>query len=125
MAKTPSGSAPVWPTLDEQLTRARAPADSALAKLIAANQDFSILRPEEAHDSLRIPPWLRVLYKRGQPNREYSASDPSGGYPQYLWTTLQWMMLHPDLPVQRGPEHQGPPPLNLLDAVKKGPSGGS
>jgi hypothetical protein len=98
-----SASAPVWPTLERQLTDARAVPGSAFAELIAANQDFSILRPEEANDNLRIPPWLRVYYKSNHPNGDYSASNPSGGYPEYVRTALQWMMLHQDLPVQKGP----------------------
>jgi len=92
-----------WPTLREQLAQAHAPAGSPLAQLIESNQDFSILRPEEAHDHLRLPPWLRVLYRRSHPNGDYSASNPSGGYPQYAWTAFEWMRLHPDLPVQQGP----------------------
>jgi hypothetical protein len=71
-----------------------------------------------------LPPWLRVLFKRNQPDRQYAAADPSGGYPQYLWTTLEWMEMHPDLPVQRGPESQGSPPSSLLDVVKKGQGDG-
>jgi len=92
-----------WPSLEEQLAKAHAPPGSPLAELIAANQDFSILRPEEAHDNLKLPPWLRVLYRRSHPDGDYSASNPSGGYPQYARTALEWMMLHPDLPVQKGP----------------------
>jgi hypothetical protein len=92
-----------WPSLEEQLARAHAPTGSRLAELIAANQDFSILRPEEAHDNLKLPPWLRVLYRRSHPDGDYSASNPSGGYPQFARTALEWMMLHPDLPVQKAP----------------------
>jgi hypothetical protein len=99
-------SAPKWPTLEDQLTQARAVPGSAFAELIAANQDFSVLRPEEANDNLKLPPWLRVLYRSSHPEGVFSASDPSGGYPQYLWTSLEWMMLHQDLPVQKGPEPQ-------------------
>lgn len=98
--------APVWPSLDEQLRQAQAPPNSPLAKLIADNQDFSMLRPEEAHDNLKLPPWLRVLYRKSHPDGDYSASNPSGGYPQYAWTAFEWMKLHPDLPVQQGPTKQ-------------------
>jgi hypothetical protein len=119
------GNAAAWPTLEKQLAEANAPPGSPLAELIAENQDFSILRPDEANDGLRLPPWLRVLYKRNQPNRTFSATDPSGGYPQYLWTTLEWMKMHPDLPVQKGPEHHGSPPPSLLDVVKGGRADGN
>ena len=100
---------PEWPSLEEQLEKAHAPPGSRLAELIGANQDFSILRPEEAHDNLKLPPWLRVLYRRSHPDGDYSASNPSGGYPQFARTALEWMMLHPDLPVQQGPGEQNGP----------------
>lgn len=96
-----------WPTLEKQLAAVHAPPGSPLAKLIQENQDFSMLRREEATDNLRLPPWLRVLYRKSHPDGDYSASNPSGGYPQYLWTYLEWATLHPDLPVQQGPESQG------------------
>jgi len=35
-----------WPTLREQLAESHVPAGSALDKLIRANQDFSLLRPD-------------------------------------------------------------------------------
>jgi hypothetical protein len=54
-------------------------------------------------DDLKLPPWLRVLYRRSHPDGDYSASNPSGGYPQFARTALEWMMLHPDLPVQKAP----------------------
>ena len=95
---------PIWPTLEEQLAAAKVIPGSALERLIIENQDFSILRPGEAHDSLGLPPWLRVYFKKTHPDLDYSAENPSGGYPQYLKTGLEWMILHQDLPVQRGPE---------------------
>lgn len=107
MTQTSGGAGgPPWPTLQEQLELARAVPGTAFAELIAANQDFSTLRPDEASDNLRLPPWLRVLYRGSHPAGVFSASDPSGGYPQYLWTSLEWMMLHQDLPVQKGPDSQ-------------------
>src|ERR1700760_1630470 len=51
-----------WPSLQTQLAQDRVPAGSALATLIASNQDFQMLRPEEAYDKLAVPPWLRVLW---------------------------------------------------------------
>jgi hypothetical protein len=44
-----------WPTLEKQVAAVHAPPGSPLAKVIADNQDFSILRPEEASDNLRLP----------------------------------------------------------------------
>src|SRR5215204_5681714 len=73
-----------WPTLEEQLARDRVPAGSELAKLIAANQDFQMLRPEDAKDDIGAPPWLRVWWRKLHPDAEYPANDPTGGYPLAL-----------------------------------------
>ncbi|MFY9820585.1 MAG: sialidase family protein [Thermoanaerobaculia bacterium] len=86
-----------WPSLKAQLASDRAPAGSALARLIAENQDLGILRPEEAHDKMGLPPWLRVLWRKQHPDGEFLASDPTGGYPLILKELHEWMVLHPDL----------------------------
>jgi len=91
------GSQSPWPTLDEQLREAGAPQGSALAKLIADNQDFSMLRAEEAQDKLRLPPWLRVHWRKNHPDYTYIPGDPTGGYPLALRDMYIWMTLHPDL----------------------------
>jgi hypothetical protein len=91
------GSPPIWPSLDEQLIEAGAPPGSALAKLIASNQDFSMLRSEEAHDKLRLPSWLRVHWRKNHPDYNYIPGDPTGGYPLALRDMYIWMKLHPDL----------------------------
>ncbi|HEX6904826.1 MAG TPA: hypothetical protein VF789_34280 [Thermoanaerobaculia bacterium] len=85
------------PTLEEQLAQDRVPAGSELAKLIAANQDFQMLRPEEARDNIGAPPWLRIWWRKLHPEAEYPANDPTGGYPLALREIHQWMILHPDL----------------------------
>src|SRR6266852_1934363 len=81
-----------WPGLHEQLQADHVLPGSALAKLIAENQDFGLLRPEEVADSLRLPPWLRVLWRKHHPEGRYLASDPSGGYPLLLRNIYQWMI---------------------------------
>jgi hypothetical protein len=73
-----------WPGLEEQLQADHVAPSSALAKLIAENQDFGLLRPEEAADARRLPPWLRVLWRKHHPDGRYLASDPTGGYPRLL-----------------------------------------
>jgi hypothetical protein len=88
---------PLWPTLDQQLTADTVPAGSALSRLIAANQDFSILRPEEAKDKIRIPLWLRVVWRKAHPEQAYPGDDPTGGYPLVLKEAYEWMLSHPDL----------------------------
>ena len=86
-----------WPTLGEQLAQAHVPAGSALAKLIRANQDFSLLRPDEAYDKIRVPAWLRIAWRKAHPEMEYSPMDPTGGYPLVLKEVAEWMESHPDL----------------------------
>ena len=96
--KQKDGGGPrIWPSLDEQIVEAGAPRGSALAKLIAKNQDFSMLRPEEAHDRLRLPLWLRVHWRKNHPDYTYIPGDPTGGYPLALRDMHIWMKLHPSL----------------------------
>jgi hypothetical protein len=86
-----------WPTLRQQIAQIEAPAGSALEKLIRENQDFSLLRPDEAYDKIRIPLWLRVHWRKAHPEMEYSPLDPTGGYPLVLKEVAEWMEHHPDL----------------------------
>ncbi|HEX6901034.1 MAG TPA: hypothetical protein VF789_15025 [Thermoanaerobaculia bacterium] len=102
------GAAPDWPTLSQQLQAGAVEPRSALAALIAANQDFSLLRPEEAKDKIRIPLWLRVLWRRAHPEVVYSATDPTGGYPLVLKEAYEWMLSHQDL--VPGPADKDAPP---------------
>src|SRR5262249_4038225 len=62
-----------------------------------ANQDFSLLRPEEADDKLLIPLWLRVQWRKANPEGNYSAADPTGGYPLVLREVAEWMVHHQNL----------------------------
>jgi hypothetical protein len=94
-AQTPQGAIASWPTLAQQLEGVTP--GSALDALIRANQDFSLLRPEEAKDTLRLPPWLRVYWRKAHPEGNYSALDPTGGYPLVLKEIYEWMMTHQDL----------------------------
>jgi hypothetical protein len=90
-------AAGAWPSLEEQLLADHVAAGSALAKLIAGNQDLGLLRREESADSLQLPPWLRVLWRKHHPNDRYLASDPTGGYPRLLRDLHRWMVAHQDL----------------------------
>ncbi|HVT16013.1 MAG TPA: sialidase family protein [Thermoanaerobaculia bacterium] len=72
---------------------------SALERLIRANQDYALLRPEELHDDLGLPPWLRVLWRKTHPdNRAGRAdrADRSRGYPLVLHEVYEWMLRHQD-----------------------------
>jgi hypothetical protein len=94
-----------WPSVQEQLVDSHVIPGSALERLILANQDFGMLRAEEATDSLRIPPFLRVLYRKNHPHDRFSPHDPTGGYPLVLNEVWEWMLTHQDL--QAGPGKQG------------------
>jgi hypothetical protein len=94
-----------WPSVQEQLADSHVAPGSALERLILENQDFSLLRSEEASDSLRIPPWLRVLYHKNHPRDRFSPHDPTGGYPLVLNEVWEWMLTHQDL--KPGPGRQG------------------
>ena len=101
LAATPASpqelTPPAWPSLAEQLAADHVVPGSALALLIAVNQDFLLLRPEEVKDTLRLPPWLRVWWRKAHPEGNYSAGDPTGGYPLVLKEILEWMLSHQDL----------------------------
>jgi hypothetical protein len=92
-----STNPPHWPSLEEQIVKAGVDPDSALARLIRANQDFSMLRPEEAKDLIRVPLWLRVVWRKAHPEMAYPADDPTGGYPFVLKEVYEWMLSHQDL----------------------------
>ncbi len=92
-----SAQKPAFPTLDRQLAEARVVPGRALERLIRANQDVSLLRPEEAKDKLLLPPWLRVWWRKNHPEGRYDGADPTGGYPLVLREVLEWMMTHQDL----------------------------
>ena len=108
-----------WPSLKEQLARDQVPAGSALSRLIAENQDFRLLRPEEAHDKLGLPPWLRVLWRKQHPELDYSGGDATGGYPLVLRDIHGWMVRHPDLKPVDTPEGDVPSPA--AKAASAGP----
>lgn len=77
--------------------RSESSPSSALEKLIQDNQDFHLLRPEEAHDDIGLPLWLRVYWRKNHPEGVYSANDPTGGYPRVLKNIHAWMLANPDL----------------------------
>ena len=92
-----------WPSVEEQLADDRIAPDSSLERLIRENQDFHLLRPEEASDRIGLPLWLRVYWRKNHPDQTYSADDPTGGYPRALKNLYAWMLAHPDLPARSGP----------------------
>jgi hypothetical protein len=100
-----------WPAVEQQLARERAVPGSALERLIQDNQDFDLLRPEEAAgDKIRIPLWLRVWWRKGHPETPRNPDDPTGGYPRALAEIHEWMRTHQDL-LPGVPEADVAPPL--------------
>lgn len=95
---------PKWPTLEEQLRESKVRAGTKLEQLVKENQDFSVLRPEELNDRLRIPLWLRVQFRKRHPESVPAPGDPTGGYPLALRDLYNWMIENQDLPAQRGEE---------------------
>jgi hypothetical protein len=97
-----------WPTVDQQLTASRVQPGTALEKLILSNQDFQMLRAEEVHDKIQVPLWLRVWWRKAHPEGDYSAADPTGGYPRALREAAEWMMLHQDLVPDQADDARAP-----------------
>jgi len=95
---------PHWPSLEEQLKESKVVPGSALEKLIRENQDFDDLRAEEARDKLRLPPWIRVYWRKKHPEYRHAPHDPTGGYPLALRDLYLWMLEHQDLKAPHEPE---------------------
>lgn len=106
---------PVWPSVEQQLAQANVVPGSALEQLIRDNQDFHLLRPEEANDTIGLPLWLRVYWRRQHPELISSANDPTGGYPRVLKNVYAWMLTHQDL-------RPGPPPAPVEPTESVAPS---
>jgi hypothetical protein len=96
-----------WPTIQEQLVKDHVQPGSALERLILDNQDFSLLNPQEFNDHIRVPLWLRVLYRKNHPDDRFSPADPTGGYPLVLHEVWEWMTTHQNLRPGK-PELGGP-----------------
>jgi hypothetical protein len=88
-----------WPSLEEQLSAAKVIPGSALEKLIRDNQDFEMLDPSEVNDRWKLPPWLRVYWRKKHPEIKYKG--PGVGYPLLLKEVYSWMVRHQDLPEEQ------------------------
>ena len=84
------------PSLAAQLAREGAPRGSRLEQLISENQNFELLPARELGDTLRIPLWLRVHWRKAHPEMRASPNDPTGGYPLVLKEVHEWMRKHPN-----------------------------
>jgi len=87
-----------WPPLEEQLAEARAIPGSAFEKFFRLNQDFELLRHGESRrDTIGIPPWLRVYWRKQHPDESHAPAGPAGDYPESLNRTQEWMQLNQEL----------------------------
>lgn len=93
-----------WPDIAQQLAQSEITPGSALERLVRDNQDFHMLRPEEADDTLRVPPWLRVYWRKQHPEANYD----TGGYPRSLRNVYEWMVSHQNLEPEPQPEPSPP-----------------
>jgi hypothetical protein len=93
------GGKAVWPSVEEQLAASQVIPGSALEKLIKENQDFAMLDPAEGGDRWKLPPWLRVYWRKQHPEIKYRG--PGVGYPLALKEIHAWMMRNQDLPGKR------------------------
>lgn len=93
----PNKPNPAWPSMDKQLAKDKVEPGSPLEHFIRANQDFHMLRAEEASDKIPVPAWLRVAWRKAHPEGVYTGDDPTGGYPHVLKEMHEWMVKHQDL----------------------------
>jgi hypothetical protein len=93
MAQNESGP----PSLKEQVNAANAPSGSALARLIESNQDFTLLEPEEFHDDVPLPLWLRVYWRKAHPEIPHPKINLGAGYPDVLYDIFARILAHPDM----------------------------
>lgn len=91
-------SKPKRPTIRAQIESAKAPKGSALEKLIRANQDFELLQPEEFEDDYSIPLWLRVAWRKQNPDVPLPLKNPGAAYPEVLSQAYRRMVANPDEP---------------------------
>ncbi|HEX3129257.1 MAG TPA: sialidase family protein [Thermoanaerobaculia bacterium] len=88
---------PGWPSIDKQLKKDHVRPGTALEALVYENQDFGMLFPEEANDTIPVPAWLRVWFRKGHPELTYDREDPTKGYPRVLHEVYEWMVSHQEL----------------------------
>ena len=90
-------AAPPWPTLKQQLEEDRVVPGSALERLIAENQDFRLLRPEEAHDQIRGARSGCASSGARRTRTEYSRRRSDRRLSAVLKEIHEWMLTHQDL----------------------------
>ena len=117
------------PSLNQQLSAAKAIHGSRLAQLIQDNQEFHLLHARESvDDKVGLPLWLRVHWRKNHPETKHSPDDPTGGYPRALKNLHSWMVENPDLPIDQPSNASSPArksaPATGKSAKKRGRKGG-
>ena len=97
-----------WPSVDEQISAAKAPKGSNLEKLIRANQEFNLLHPSEMSDNFSIPLWLRVAWRKQHPDVALPEKNPGAAYPEVLSQAHRRMLANPH--ERWGPDAANPGP---------------
>jgi len=85
------------PTVASQIKNARAPKGSALESLVRENQNFDLLAQEEMEDDHPYPLWLRVLWRKLNPDIVMPEENPGAGYPGFLSEIYTRMVINPDI----------------------------
>jgi hypothetical protein len=100
MASSPSTSDATsqWPSIERQLTDAKAINGSKFEEFIRASQETNLLRPGEHHyDGIGVPLWLRVYYRKQHPDEPSAPAGPAGDYPEALNRIQELMQVNQDL----------------------------
>jgi len=93
-----------WSSVERQLEKDNVTRGSELEKLIKANQELHLVRPEEhENDNVELPLWIRVHWRKNHPEQEKSAT-PLGDYPDALYNIYSWMLAHHDLAKEKKEE---------------------
>jgi hypothetical protein len=100
MASSPSTSDATsqWPSIERQLTHAKAINGSKFEEFIRANQKTNLLRPGEHNgDGIGVPLWLHVYYRKQHPDEPSAPASPAGDYPEALNRIQELMQVNQDL----------------------------
>ncbi|TDW97342.1 hypothetical protein [Dinghuibacter silviterrae] len=82
--------------MEEQLTKDNIQPGTALDALVRANQDLTMLYPDEVNDALKQPPWIRIYFRKQHP--ELGPPGSRVAYPLAIRDIREWMVNHQDLP---------------------------
>jgi hypothetical protein len=94
-------------SIDEQLRAGGIREGTKLEQLVRDNQNFELLYPRESEDdTIGLPLWLRVYWRKHHPEHSCLPEDPTGGYPRALRKLHEWMVRNQKLPGVDYPSQQ-------------------